>query len=102
MSQLSSLRAALNKIEEWISSDLVDEPQHHLLIIDLDNTISCCRLLVDFLDARVSTIILKNDSTRNLRSKIRLVFQEKAGKDLQDSIQGQTSALTLLLTACNR
>lgn len=38
---------------------------------------------------------------RDLGSKIRVVFEDKASKDFQIFIERQTNALTLLLVACN-
>ena len=46
ISKLTSLRAALNKISEWISSNLANVPQHHQLVVDLERLISCCRVLI--------------------------------------------------------
>ena len=100
MSQLTSLRAALNKISEWISSDLANIPQHHQLIIDLEDSITCCRILVRDMDDQISKAN-RNGDAEGLDNKIRVVWEDKASKNFQKFIQRQTSALTLLLTACN-
>ena len=100
MSQLTALRAALRKIAEWISSDLADVPQHHQLVMDLEDSLSCCRMLIKSMDEQLFSLDW-HDSALDLGSKIRLVFDSKVSKDFQKFIQRQTSALTLLLTACN-
>ena len=101
MSQLTCLRAALNKISEWILSDLALVPQNHQLVMDLEQTVSCCKMLVKSMDIFMSKIDLTEDGTLDLDARIRIVFQDKVCKDFQEFIQRQTSALTLLLTACN-
>ena len=101
MSQLTSLRAALNKISEWISSDLVDVPQHYQLVLDLEDSITCCRMLVGAMDDQISKVNWTDRYSMDINSKIRVVFEGKASEDFQKFIPRQTSALTLLLTACN-
>ena len=99
MSQLTALRAALNKIAEWVSSDLAGVPQHHQLVMDLGNSISCCRALMESMNEHLLGLDW-DDGSLDLGSKIRVVFDSKASNDFQTFIQRQTSALTLLLTAC--
>ncbi|MCJ1402596.1 hypothetical protein MMC11_005816 [Xylographa trunciseda] len=99
--QLTSLKAALNKISEWISSDLVDEPQHHQLLLDLEDSLTCCRILINSMDDQVSNLDWTTVNTLDIGSRIRVVFENKTSKDFQKYIKRQTSALTLLLTACN-
>ncbi|MCJ1414340.1 hypothetical protein MMC32_000666 [Xylographa parallela] len=101
MAQLTSMKAALNKISEWISSDLADVPQHHQLVLDLQDSVTCCTALVKSMDGQISKLDWTTDNTLDLSSRIKLVFENKASKDFQKFIKRQTSALTLLLTACN-
>src|SRR5947208_3478510 len=101
ISQLNSLKAALNKISEWISSDLSQAPQHHQLVMDIEDSMACCRILVNSMDDQVSKFDRTTQNTLDLGSKIRVVFDDKASKDFQKFIKRQTSALTLLLVACN-
>ena len=99
--QLTSLKAALNKISEWLSSDLEDTPQHHQLVIDLEDSVSCCRMLVKSMDDQISKLDWNNANALDLRSKSKVVFERKTYEDFQKYIDRQTSALNLLLTACN-
>ena len=101
VAQLTSLRAALNKISEWISSDLADVPQHHQLVLDLEDSVTCCRTLMKSMDSQISKLDWTTDDTLNLGSRIKFIFENKASKDFQKFIKRQTNALTLLLTACN-
>src|SRR5258706_11935369 len=54
ISQLTALQAELDRIQEWINS-LTVEP-HHLLVMDLEVLISCCRMLISKLDSHVSEL----------------------------------------------
>ncbi|MCJ1393511.1 hypothetical protein MMC18_006386 [Xylographa bjoerkii] len=101
MTQLSSLKAALNKISEWIASDLADEPQHHQLVLDLKDSVTFCSILMKSMDRQISNLDWTTENTLDLGSRIRVVFESKDSKEFQKFIKRQTSALTLLLTACN-
>lgn len=47
--QLTALRAALQKIQQWSVGELAGDPDYQL-IMDLDVSISCCRLLIGKFD----------------------------------------------------
>ena len=47
ITQLVAMKAALAKISEWITSDLSDQPHHYQLIMDLEKSIACCKMLVN-------------------------------------------------------
>jgi uncharacterized protein YaaN involved in tellurite resistance len=98
VSQLTSLKAALNKISEWIDSDI---PQHHQLAIDLENSIICCRMLIKSMDSQILKLRWDADSNLDIASKIRVVFASKESQDFQIYLERQINALTLLLVACN-
>lgn len=101
ISQLNALKAALNKIGEWISEDLADIPQHHQLVIDLEDSITCCELLMKPMITQIEKLDFGANGSLDSGSKIKVMLEDKAGKDFQQFIQNQISALTLLLTACN-
>ena len=97
--QLTALRAALRKIQEWKENDLRDS--HHQLVMDLDVSISCCKLLVTKVDMLLSELLEISDKPLEFSSKMKLIFGSRNIDDVQKLIERQTSALTLLLTACN-
>ncbi len=101
MSQLIALRAALKKISEWISSDLAHAPQHHQLVMDLEDSVACCRMLIQTMDDQLSKLDSTHNDRLDIGSKIRIMLEAKTSQDFQTFIGRQTSALTLLLTACN-
>lgn len=77
----------------------IDEP-HHQLVMDLEASVTYCRMLVRRIDTEVE------DLQRNIRigldaqNKIKLLLKNGALEELQKIIDRQTSALTLL-TICN-
>ena len=97
--QLTALKAALTKIKEWTDNELSDA--HHQLVMDLDVSMSCCRMLIGKINTLLSKLYQTADETLDFSSKVKLVFGSKNIDDVQKLIEQQTSALTLLLTACN-
>ncbi|KAK3332562.1 hypothetical protein B0T19DRAFT_415985 [Cercophora scortea] len=98
-SQLASLNAALCKIEEWTTSITTDP--HYQLVMDLDRSIYCCRLLMERIDRELSSLQRAEGNRLDVASKITLLFKTGGMKDVQNMIDLQTNALVLLLTACN-
>ena len=97
IAQLTALRAAVEKIQDWILSDT---EAHHQLIMDLDLSLYCCQILIEKIDSKLSEFSL-NDLRLDRISKIKLLFGGKSMDNIQKMIERQTHALTLLLTACN-
>jgi membrane-bound ClpP family serine protease len=99
IAQLTALKAALNQIQEWIDSDVV-EP-YHQLVMDLEVSVSCCRMLIDKMDSQVSELSRKADYTLESKSKMTLIVKSGTLEELQKMVERQTIALTLLLSACS-
>jgi hypothetical protein len=99
IAQLTALRAALTKIHEWIKG--VGDEMHHQLIIDLDVSTVCCRTLIDKMDAEVSSLHQVTESRLSKQSKLKLLAKKREMEELQNFVERQTNALTLLLVACN-
>lgn len=97
--QLTALRTALTKIKEWTESDL--GVPHHQLIIDLDDSVACCRTIVEKIDASLSELQKKPNGELQVSAKIKAMIGSKSMDDLQRTLELQTNALTLLLTACS-
>lgn len=101
ITQLVALKAAIGKISEWISSDLAYEPHHYQLVIDLGDSIGCCRILVKSMEERLTTLKCNEEDNLDFSSRLQMVFEHKTWCDFQRYIKRQTDALTLLLVACN-
>lgn len=98
VSQLTALRMALVKIQEWVDN-CQDDP-HHQLVMDLSNSISYCQLLVTKLDVLICQLSETSKGPLELSSKVKLVFGSRDVEYVQKLIERQTGVLTLLLTAC--
>lgn len=101
-SQLAALSAALAKIQEWMESGIADSSLHHQLVIDLQCSIDCCRLLASKIYGELSELQTRPDGTLPMTDKAKFVFKSGGMVELQNMIDRQISALNLLLTACNR
>lgn len=97
--QLAALRAALSKIQEWI--DLEVNETHHQLTMDLDISVSCCKILIDRMEAIFNEAARANNNPRDILGKLKLVYGIGALDELQKLVERQTGSLNLLLTACN-
>lgn len=99
VAQLTALKAALTKIKEWTDTELAEA--HHQLIMDIDDSVACCRILVGKVDTLLSELQQKPNGTLDWLARAKLLLGSKSMDDLQKMIERQTCALTLLLTACN-
>ena len=99
IAQLTALKAALSKLQEWMDTDM-DEP-HHQLVMDLEASVTCCRMLVRRMDSEVEDLQQNSGTGLDAQNKIKLVVKNGTLEELQKMVDRQTSALTLLLTVCN-
>jgi guanine nucleotide-binding protein G(i) subunit alpha len=97
--QLTALRNALVTIQAWIGTEIDD--LYHQFVIDLDNSISCCKILIGKIDAILSSLHRTPFETLNFSGKEKVVFGGRSINDVWNMIQNQTSAFTLLLAAVN-
>lgn len=98
--QLTALRAALQKIQQWSDGELADDPDYQL-IMDLDVSIACCRLLVGKFDEFFVKLDQSTDDRFDFRGKVKFLFGTGELEDVQKMVERQIGAVTLLLTACN-
>jgi hypothetical protein len=77
----------------------MDEP-HHQLVMDLEASVACCRMLVRRMDSEVEDLQQNSGTGLDAQNKIKLMVKNGALDDLQKMVDRQTSALTLL-PACN-
>ena len=89
MSQLTYLRAALNKISEWILSNLAHAPQHHQLVMDFEQTVSCCHMLVKSMEVYTSKLDLKEEGIVDLDTRIRIYSGIRLVKTCKNSFNGR-------------
>lgn len=99
--QLTVLRAALSKLQEWMDESPAET--HHQLTIDLDVSISYCKLLLEKVEEFLRELDSQGPDFKELdvKGRTRIVLGSQRIDDLEKRIERQTNALTLLLTACN-
>ena len=93
-SQISTIRAALEALYEWRTSDRVSTAPSRQLDKDLGMSLSCCKILIGVIDQKL------NDSgyMPGVTQKIRYVWLENILKEYISNLEGQVRALHLLLT----
>ncbi|KAH7411697.1 hypothetical protein DE146DRAFT_250965 [Phaeosphaeria sp. MPI-PUGE-AT-0046c] len=98
-SQLSAFRAALRRIQEWLDSEV--PAAHHQLIMDLDETLSFCNVLVLHTEALSVGWEHLLEDPKSIASRWKVTFGNKSLDNILVMVERQTNALTLLLSACN-
>ena len=96
--QLSTLKAALFQISEWINTSLVNAPQHHQLVADLTISLNCCELLIRVLSARLHEFKRTDSGSLSTMGKGLFAWEETDRRELLNHLDHQTNALNLLLT----
>lgn len=89
MSQLIALRAALGKISEWMSLDLAHVPQHHQLVMDLEDSVTCCRMLVKTMDDQLSKLTGPARTGSTLEARSVSCSKPKPAKIFRHSLGGR-------------
>ena len=95
--QLSTLKAALGQICEWITGSFVDMPQSDQLMLDLINSIEGCEILLSLLNDRISSF--ERNEKLGVLGKARLLWGENNLNQYLSLLDNQVNALNLFLTA---
>ena len=101
LGHMATLKAAMNQISDWVSSDLRLVPQHHQLVIDLSMSLDSCKVLLAFMNNRLIDLELNQAGSLTLQSRVRAILQDQSMKDCLNHLSHQANALNLLLTALN-
>ena len=99
--QLSTLKAALGQISEWIKIEGITAQSEHLqLIADLQIALNGCQVLISILDDRVEQLANKEGSDNlKVQGKIVFLWEEQELNVYVTHLNNQVNALTLLLSA---
>lgn len=73
ISQLTTLKAALSQIKEWISNSL-SASQHYQLVMDLGASLASCDTLRLFIDGQLSHLNRNDSNALDFESKIKAVL----------------------------
>ena len=94
VSQLSTIKAALEALHNWRSNDGENSDTSKQLDKDLGLSLSCCAILITVIDGKLG----EAGYTPGIRQKIRYVWLEDILKEYLSNLEGQVRALQLLLT----
>jgi hypothetical protein len=99
--QLTTLKAALNQITEWVSDHLVNVPRHEQLVADLQVSLESCHVLIIVLEERIENLEQESGIAGGLtaKGKIGFLLEEGGLNDFNNHLNNQVNALNLLLTA---
>lgn len=95
-SQLSTIRAALEALHAWRTSDNVKTEATLQLDKDLGLSLSCCAILITVIDGKLTESGYKPGM--GAKQKINYIWLEDILKDYVSNLEGQVRALQLLLT----
>lgn len=101
--ELSTVKAALNQISDWIEYNLVDSPADEELLDGLNVSLDGCKAAMDVLKEEVVGLVGEATPTSNLvttfTTRTRYAWSESSMKEHQDRLHAQVAALQLLLQA---
>jgi hypothetical protein len=96
--QLRIVQRALLQVQRWAES-LQGDSQHYQLLIDLEDAITHCKLLVEYIHNQISKFQWGDDALLGAGSKVIYLLEDQATKDCLTRLNHQINALNLCLTA---
>ena len=97
--QLTTLKAALNQITEFVTSSLTSVPRHEQLVADFEISLESCRLLCVVLEERIDLLECNNSGSLNVKGKVGFLWEESELNDFTNHLNHQVNSLNLLLAA---
>jgi hypothetical protein len=97
--QLTTLKAAVNQITDWVTSSLFNSPTHEQVVADLETSLESCKLLILVLEERISQLERDGRGSLSVKGKIGFLWDESDLKEFSNHLSNQANALNLLLTA---
>jgi hypothetical protein len=97
--QITTIKAALDQITQWVTSSLVNIPRHEQLVADLEISLESCKLLVTVLEERISQLECDDNTNLNVKNKIGFLWEESEFNIYTNHLNNQVNALNLFLTA---
>ena len=95
-SQLATIRAALEALHAWRSSDTTETEASLQLDKDLGLSLSCCAILITVIDGKLTESGYRPGD--GLKQKTKYLWLEDILKEYVSNLEGQVRALQLLLT----
>jgi hypothetical protein len=103
--QLTTLKAALNQITEFVTGSLINVSLHEQLVGDLQVSLESCHVLIYVLEERIQGLEREDDesdgSGLSTKGKAKFLLEESTLNEFNNYLSSQVNALNLLLTALN-
>ncbi|TGO36003.1 hypothetical protein BHYA_0138g00160 [Botrytis hyacinthi] len=96
--QLTTIKAALDEVSNWIATFLQRADRNEQLIVNLESSLESCNVFLLMLEDHI-TRLDQNGIDRQLKGKVKLLWNESEIKELNNYLNGEINALNLLLTA---
>ena len=96
---LRTVRTALLQVQHWVTECLHGEAHHHQLMVELEEAIDHCRLLVEYIDLQISKFEWEEENPLRMGSKVLLILEDQLTKDYLTRLDHQINVLNLCLTA---
>ena len=101
MGQISTLKAALEQISQWMHIDANRLLLRSQLIMDLELALHSSQLSITFIRDHVTALMRDEYNELTFKSKARSMAQDNMVQQCVKHLNNQTVALNLLLTAFN-
>jgi hypothetical protein len=102
ISQLSTIKSALQQIRDWADYTFADSPTQPQLAEDFRTAIDGCEAAMDALSEDVSNLVGNQTKPIGTGTRMKCVWNETTMKDHQDRLGHQIQALQLLVQASQR
>jgi hypothetical protein len=96
--QLRLVQRALLQVQGW-AERLQGDSQHYQLLLDLEEAIKHCKLLVEYIHNQISKFQWSDDMLLGPGSKVIYLLEDQATKDCLTRLDHHINALNLCLSA---
>ncbi|TGO14489.1 hypothetical protein BTUL_0052g00270 [Botrytis tulipae] len=90
--QLTTIKAALDEVSNWIATSLQGADRNEQLIFNLESSLESCHVFLLMLEDHI-TRLDQNGIDRQLKGKVKLLWKESEIKELNNYLSSQISAL---------
>ncbi|KAF7943635.1 uncharacterized protein EAE97_005706 [Botrytis byssoidea] len=95
--QLTTIKAALDEMSNWIATSLQGADKNEQLIINLEGSLESCHVFLLMLEDHI-TRLDQNGIDRQLKGKVKLLWNESEIKELNNYLNRQINAVLEVYT----
>jgi hypothetical protein len=97
--QLTTLKAALGQMTEWVSTGLTKSTSNDLLVQDLYLSVESCQTMMVILEKYIGKQLKDGTETMTIRAKLKFAFDERTISGYTEQLRRQIEAMQFFLTA---